>query len=215
MQSEWCYNYHDAEKPWAFRVQDYPKPEDQHLFITAYVKHKPGPNTGAAASPFATPHLQASSGITPRLAPLDLDADSASSVPTDQQLQLSNEASEILAQQDAVEADVQFLIRQTRLWRAFNAAQWAAWGVVQAKIPGMEEGITEMALEKEKSAASNDTTTNEDSSDDGGEEEFDYLAYAQDRVMFFWADLLSFGLVKEDELPPHMLQRVKAVELDY
>lgn len=169
-----------------------------------------------------------SSGATPRLAPLDLDSDS---IPPEQQL--SNEPSDTTAM-NALEVDVQYLIRQARLWRASNAAIWAAWGVVQAKVPGMEEGIEEMALEKEGKTLSSSPDTikgeenegkgkkdtgaiesTEDSSDGGEEEEFDYLAYSQDRIMFFWADMLSFGLVKEDELPPHLLERVKAVQLDY
>lgn len=46
----------------------------------------------------------------------------------------------------------------------------------------------------------------------GEEDEFDYLAYAQDRAMFFWGDVLGLGLVKREELPEELLERVKIVE---
>ena len=44
------------------------------------------------------------------------------------------------------------------------------------------------------------------------EEEFDYLAYAQDRAMFFWGDVLGLGLVEKESLPTEMLAKVKIVE---
>lgn len=48
----------------------------------------------------------------------------------------------------------------------------------------------------------------------GGEEEaeFDYLGYSQDRAFFFWGDVLKLGLVKEDELPKELVERLKIVE---
>lgn len=44
-----------------------------------------------------------------------------------------------------------------------------------------------------------------------GNEEFDYLAYAQDRAMFFWGDCLQLGLVKREELPEELLGKVKTL----
>ncbi|EXJ68350.1 choline kinase [Cladophialophora psammophila CBS 110553] len=46
---------------------------------------------------------------------------------------------------------------------------------------------------------------------DEPEDEFDYLAYAQERAMFFWGDCLQMGLVEEDELPVDLKRRVKLV----
>ncbi|KIW89935.1 uncharacterized protein Z519_09365 [Cladophialophora bantiana CBS 173.52] len=46
---------------------------------------------------------------------------------------------------------------------------------------------------------------------DEPEDEFDYLAYAQERAMFFWGDCLQMGLVKEDELPEDLKRRAKLV----
>ena len=48
---------------------------------------------------------------------------------------------------------------------------------------------------------------------DGEEgEEFDYLAYAQDRAMFFWGDMVNLGLVRREELPEELVRRLKVVE---
>lgn len=44
------------------------------------------------------------------------------------------------------------------------------------------------------------------------DEEFDYLAYAQDRAMFVWGDLVGMGLVKKEELPEALRMRMKIVE---
>lgn len=44
------------------------------------------------------------------------------------------------------------------------------------------------------------------------DEEFDYLAYAQDRAMFVWGDLVGMGLVKVEELPKELVGRMKVVE---
>jgi choline kinase len=44
------------------------------------------------------------------------------------------------------------------------------------------------------------------------EEEFDYLAYAQDRAMFLWGDAIRMGMVKAEELPEEVRQRVRMVE---
>ncbi len=51
----------------------------------------------------------------------------------------------------------------------------------------------------------------DDEEDQGGSDEFDYLAYAQDRALFFWGDCLQLGLVKKEELPEALLARVKTL----
>lgn len=129
--------------------------------------------------------------------------------------------------EEAVEHEVQRLIMEARIWRPANSAQWVAWGIVQAKVPGMDE-----ALEAKKSSVGAATGNFEGASDpsassqteeknaevevsgedESGEDEFDYLAYARERAMFFWGDLLQMGLVKEEELPEELRTRVKVVE---
>lgn len=62
---------------------------------------------------------------------------------------------------------------------------------------------------KKDSGGVRDVEEEEDNEDDG---EFDYLAYAQDRAIFFWGDALQLGIVKREDLPSGLLQRIKIVE---
>lgn len=111
--------------------------------------------------------------------------------------------------EEAHDAEVKFLMHQTRLWRVINSAQWVAWGIVQAKTPGMEEALAEgNGQEEGPKTPAVDADVDED-------EEFDYLAYSQDRAMFFWSDLLALKLVNPDDLPPAMVEHLKARAVDY
>lgn len=62
---------------------------------------------------------------------------------------------------------------------------------------------------KKDSGGKRDVEEEEDNEDDG---EFDYLAYAQDRAIFFWGDALQLGIVKRVDLPSALLQKIKIVE---
>ena len=144
-------------------------------------------------------------------------------------------------QDEAVESEVEKLVTETRLWRIANSAQWVAWGIVQAKVSGMDE-----ALEAQKSSTpkSEDTIirapqahldseplsqenralaqvalkkrpeSREEVPEEGHEEaeEFDYLGYAQERAMFFWGDVLQLGIVKREDLPEELLNKIKVVK---
>lgn len=57
------------------------------------------------------------------------------------------------ATQASVEAEVDRLLAETRLWRLACSAMWVAWGVVQAKVPGMEAAD---AAKEEKGEAGGD-----------------------------------------------------------
>lgn len=143
-------------------------------------------------------------------------------------------------------------MKETRLWRVANSAQWVAWGIVQAKVPELDdpqvstspeelspglptptseasphiaslpshepsidasstslphdhdrrsEGLIAKAILSEQIASE---VTDED-------EEFDYLAYAQERAMFFWGDVVTLGLMKKEELPEGLRGRLKIV----
>jgi choline kinase len=120
-------------------------------------------------------------------------------------------------------------MRDARLWRAANSAQWVAWGIVQAHVPGMNDDLdvaSRNELGQQESSLSPITPrfsgvedpvpvntpkeeifnpTTED------ENEFDYLAYAQGRAMSFWGDLLSLGVISAHELPPKLLPKLKVV----
>jgi choline kinase len=192
--SEWTYNYHDAKAPWACNANMYPKPDAQRRFLKAYVDHRP-----------QFPHASS----TPRLTPADGGAHfSPSLMPTNSSSSIKDFMLDSRAppggwtaadqeRDEQTEKRVRDLLEETRLWRPVNSAMWVAWGVVQAKVPGLDSG--------EAPAAEGDD-------DDAGADEFDYLSYAQDRAFFFWGDLVQMGLVKAEELPEQLRARLKIVD---
>ena len=152
---------------------------------------------------------------------------------------------------ETLEAEIKRLCDETRMWRVANSAQWVAWGIVQAKVPGMDEALEaqktrtpkpedpadrrvedEQPLIDQKGPddleAARDATNKqahnydeavpaerskgEEEGEEDDEEEFDYLAYAQERAMLFWGDILQLGIVKREELPQELLEKVKIVE---
>jgi choline kinase len=115
--------------------------------------------------------------------------------------------------EEIAEGKVRALMEETRLWRTANSAQWVAWGIVQAKIPGVGEadeavnGVGDGTREKggEKEGGSEAEAEEQ-------EEEFDYLAYAQERAYFFLGDCVLMGLVKAEELGEGVKGRLKLVD---
>lgn len=121
--------------------------------------------------------------------------------------------------EEELDTEIKNLMHQTRLWRVINSAQWVAWGIVQAETPGMEEGLAgeaapsnNISSEENRKEVTKSTPVDADIAKD---EEFDYLAYAQDRALFFWSDLLTLDLVKPDDLPPAMVEHIRARAVDY
>lgn len=55
-------------------------------------------------------------------------------------------------------------------------------------------------------------TGNNDGNNNDDEEGFDYLSYAHDRALFFWGDVVQMGLVKLEDLPEGLRERVKMVD---
>ena len=227
--TEWCYDYHTS-RSYALNAHRYPMPEEQHRFLKAYVQHRPPMQTRPAS-----PLPAANQGPSGSISSFVLD----SRTPTAQM-------EEEKRQDETVDKEVEKLLTETRHWRIANSAQWVAWGIVQAKVPGMDE-----ALEAQKASTpkSEDTILQvpqadlgsdplsreirEPSHNDGGkrpegseevsnkgldeeeeegEEDFDYLGYAQERAMFFWGDILQLGIVKREDLPKELLEKVKIVE---
>jgi len=133
-----------------------------------------------------------------------------------------------------LEAEIERLSHETRLWRVANSAQWVAWGIVQAKVPGMDEELeaakngTPRAedtanltpqphldsdpLSPEMTGVAEDAHDKRPEEEGDEEEEFDYLGYAQERAMFFWGDVLQLNIVEREELPESLLEKVKVVE---
>lgn len=125
----------------------------------------------------------------------------------------------------ATHDEVKRLLRETQLWRIANSAQWVVWGILQAVIPGMPDDVRkEVAeavgdgkpqsdpLDAEDQATKEDFDDKRPEPDEGeGDGEFDYLAYARDRAMFFWGDCLQMGLVTEEQLGSELVGAVKTV----
>lgn len=112
-------------------------------------------------------------------------------------------------EQEQASERIKELMKETRLWRAMNSAQWVAWGIVQAKVDGMSEACGEEQPPSSPSSVAEETTKVEKESDDAG---FDYLAYAHERALFFWGDCVQMGLVKLEELPENLRGKIKFVE---
>ncbi|KAF2997920.1 hypothetical protein E8E13_005033 [Curvularia kusanoi] len=266
--TEWCYNYHDPDYPWACASNYYPTAEEQHRFIRAYLMHSPSLRTpGGASSNPPTPHLgplptsASTTALTATAAPSTISAFMLDSrAPPGQSYQEQEAQAERNTEEEA-----RRLMAETKLWRIANSAMWVAWGIVQAHVPGLPEeasnptdgGPSETAAPAPASAAaaldgatadisataaaesasSHPPTSTPSASADASspdataaatdatplaedadlfkaqdDEEFDYLAYAQDRAMFVWGDLVGMGLVKREELPEALVQRMKVVE---
>lgn len=140
----------------------------------------------------------------------------------------------------AAESKVDLLCKEARMWRVANSAQWVAWGIVQAQVPELDgepsespnapnpgaekveeengsahpdkrpEGLVAETLLHEHAEAdikAADAAENED-----GDDEFDYLAYARDRALFFWGDCVSLGLCKIEDLPEDVRKSIKVVD---
>ncbi|GAM90824.1 hypothetical protein ANO11243_088690 [Dothideomycetidae sp. 11243] len=194
--SEWCYNYHDESAPWRCSHNLYPSPEEQDRAIRAYVRHRPDFNV---TTPQMTPVDQRPPGPTQSISNFMLDARTPSSATTE-----PSPKDPYAAQEDA---QVAALMHHTRLWRMAASAQWVAWGIVQAKLPGMPTFGDEDEVEaKPVSPSAGPVKDGNDEETPAEDEEFDYLAYARDRAMLFWGDALALGIVAEKDLP----ERVKA-----
>lgn len=125
-----------------------------------------------------------------------------------------------------IEDEAKRLMAETRLWRLANSAQWVAWGIVQANIPGLPDFDEDKKAERdvapqaqglesatlEAKVQGEGSEEKEDTAEKPEDEEFDYLGYAQERAMFFWGDAVKLGIVKEEELPQDLRKRIKIVE---
>ncbi|KAI9809796.1 MAG: hypothetical protein M1825_000229 [Sarcosagium campestre] len=214
--TEWCYNYHDAEKPYALHASKYPTLEEQRRFIQAYVEHRPS-------------RPQRPSLTTASMSAGARRSNSISSFMLDSRIPPAQVSEDEDRRDKATTDEVNRLVIESKLWRVANSAQWVAWGVVQANIPGMSEDHSDNVDQAEGSTsgtangkshgdANEETDKSEDTKPAAGgeegeeEEDFDYLGYAQERAMLFWADLISLGLVSLNELPSEYHSRLKFVE---
>jgi choline kinase len=188
----------------------YPTPSEQRTFIKAYVEHRSahhhsGSNSGSRS-------LGSISTYT-------LDARGPPSQAVEDEDKRNEE----------IEGEIERLIQDARLWRAANSAQWVAWGIVQAHIPGIsndlqttlrdgpEQGVPSQISTTPVPIGTKAALTKSPEEEDpnlnlGDEDEFDYLGYAQERAMFFWGDLLNLGLISTHELPSQLLPKLKMLK---
>lgn len=212
----------------------YPNPDEQYRFLKAYVEHRTNFHTSSTTvdgqddvTPSATPLATPNGGPTPSSSIVEFMLDAR--VPPGGWKEEERRATELSEQK------IRELAREARLWRAMNSAQWVAWGIVQAKIAGLADIETPVAAAQVNPADdvgiaatedaglpaspvdSEGTVTAEEKEDaqtgsDEEEEGFDYLSYAHDRALFFWGDCVQMGLVKLEELPEGLREKVKIVE---
>ncbi|KAI1077880.1 kinase-like protein [Whalleya microplaca] len=218
--TEWCYNYHNENAPFACDTAMYPTAEEQHRFIKAYVNHQPQFPHPSASTPNLTPF--ASPTIAPTQPQPQLERSSSATTPSGlsssiKEFMLDSRAppggwrEEDKRQEEQVDRQVEALMEETRIWRIANSAQWIAWGILQAKIPGYDDGNEDSDDDTETAVAAPEEEEGEGDGD-GDEGEFDYLAYAQDRAMFFWADCVKMGLAKMEDFPEEMRGKLKFVD---
>ena len=120
-----------------------------------------------------------------------------------------------MLEQSELDREIARLMYETRLWRIANTAQWIAWGIVQARVPGLhnephEQIVRDSATDWTENVAS-DSDVGEANSEEEEDKEFDYLSYARSRAMFFWGDCVQQGLITEDELPEDVRGKLKIV----
>ncbi|KAF2034094.1 kinase-like protein [Setomelanomma holmii] len=111
----------------------------------------------------------------------------------------------------------------------FDAEEKRAQSNANETAAELESATTEMRAEAEAEEKKKQGTVSQEKADEKDdvkttteqetdifksqeEEEFDYLAYAQDRAMFLWGDAIRMGMIKAEELPVEVQQKVKMVE---
>ncbi|KUI55994.1 Choline kinase [Cytospora mali] len=215
--TEWAYNYHDPHTPYACNVEGYPTLEEQRRFLKAYVEHRPKFATSVSS---ANSEYDITPGATPQVTPQN-PSSSIVEFMLDARVPPGGWNEEERRAAELSEEKIRELLKETRVWRAMNSAQWVAWGIVQAKIPGYVENTPDNNDAPVSPVSSVGTVTEDLGSEvgsaggcGGGDEEegFDYLSYAHERALFFWGDCVQMGLVKLEDLPERLRERVKIVE---
>ncbi|KXT12587.1 hypothetical protein AC579_2106 [Pseudocercospora musae] len=218
--TEWGYNYHDEKKPYAFLPQMYPNPEEQDRFIRSYVRHRPQFNVSTPKMAPADPETPGDMSRRPTTSISDFMLDARN--PQQPLAASATLSEEEVARKAAEDGAVKRLMEETRWWRLANSAQWIAWGLVQAKVPGMpafdatspgpqSEGETAEELLGERAEVYKEMVQGQQGENVEEDEEFDYLGYAQHRAMFFWGDAIQLGLVKPEDLPEETREKIKTV----
>ncbi|CCU82724.1 Enthanolamine kinase [Blumeria hordei DH14] len=212
--TEWCYNYHEPKTPWACNTSRYPSIDEQIRFIRSYVTHQSRfySNTSTTANMPLLDNMKGRGGEfcldNIKMEICDFGVDDSTVDYTAEETQLENE----------VKHQIQELLCDVRRWRVANSAQWVAWGIVQAQVPGLDHSNGKL-MAHESRYTTEDVEAHELTPEDSlteldiqeGEAGFDYLSYASDRALFFWGDMVQLGIIREEELPTELLARLKTV----
>lgn len=229
--NEWCYNYHHPEKPYAFNSTWYPTPEEQYRFLRAYVMHRPQ----FAPSASATPNMEAREKTNIPDFMLDARTPGAYLSGAYDEEERAREKAQELEIQGLLHETRLWRMASSGFWVAWGIVQAQ---VPELDEPAPKKSIKEVATDTIKSVLKvksdplddevkakqeeakmdrpegheQEQEHHEGSSPDNDEEEFDYLAYAQERAMFFWGDCVQMGIVKESDLPEEMRPHIKYVK---
>lgn len=157
--TEWCYNYHSPTGSYALNQKAYPTPEEQTRFLKAYVQHRPplqqsiddsssDNNKVMDRTRSNSSNLLLLSSSSPSSPPVNQGAP-ASAGGSISSFMLDSRAppppggyqEEERQREQDLQREIERLKREIRMWRVANSAQWVAWGIVQAKVEGMDEAL--------------------------------------------------------------------------
>lgn len=233
--TEWCYNYHDATKPEACNTKNYPTVEEQRRFIRAYLNHRPQFVASASATPKARPSPGPGSVSGVGISSFMLDARTPGGSTSNYQEEERKREEQLEKQVDRLMLETRlWRVANSAQWVAWGVVQANVPELDElderkdgesestnsptmdtpgeTESPGSPRGGIDAQVDgavhtKEESKEQNKEDTNEEEE----EEEFDYIAYAQDRAMFFWGDCVDLGLIKREELPEKLRDRIKVI----
>ncbi|TPX13942.1 uncharacterized protein E0L32_005642 [Thyridium curvatum] len=138
--TEWTYDYLSPVAPYACHTALYPSVEEQRRFIKAYVEHRPDYVYPGSATPKLTPLATPTPGSAASTPALQTASSTSSIVEfmLDARVPPGGWGAQEKKLEEESERQVKELMHETRLWRIANSAMWVAWGIVQAKIPGLK-----------------------------------------------------------------------------
>lgn len=174
-------DYHSLLSPHAYFIHEdlFPSIEEQKNILRSYVEHRPLPYINPTEDSNDPEYLRQRQSMI-----FSLDR-----LPTKDE-------------EEVIDKEVERLVQESMNWRPLVNICWCLWGVVQANIPGLvldgegDEGVADVS----ESAGASAEEKKEGSEAGEEAEEFDYIKYAEQKVMCFWGDMIGLGIVSEDEL---------------
>jgi choline kinase len=104
--------------------------------------------------------------------------------------------------EEKIDNEVAQLLQQAKQWRPAIHAYWCIWGIVQAVV----EPSTDIKMREEKDMEKgqyrfeHETDGSREEADvDEEDDYFDYVSYSTEKAQLFWTDLVTLGLIKQDD----------------